>query len=110
MTFITPKQARKDHPCPFARTFHEKKGGNCDADKCIAWRWRPLAANDPRVLSAYTRVATEMMDDERKKTPDTKKTIASFHKASVAKVAAANEDFIFMTDDDRGFCGLAGKP
>ena len=44
------------------------------------------------------------------KNPDTKKTANSFHKDAVATVAAAPWDFIFMVDDDRGFCGLGGKP
>lgn len=110
MTYLTPPEARKSMPCPVARTFSEKKGPNCDADACPMWRWRELSVSDNRVLSAYVRVATDLLDQERKKNPETKKTVDGMHKQAVQIVAAAPWDFIFMNDEDRGYCGLGGKP
>ena len=109
MTYFTQKEA-KQTKCPVARTFDDGKSATCDGGECLLWRWRDLSGNDHRVLSAYTRVQQELLSSEQAKNPDTKKNAGSFHKDAVAKVAAAPWDFIFMTDDDRGFCGLGGKP
>lgn len=110
MTYLTPPEARKTMPCPVARTFDKKVGPNCDADACPMWRWREIAANDNRVMSAYRRVQQDMLTAKKEKNPDSNSTLNTFHKQAVAKVAAAPWDFIFMDDEDRGFCGLAGKP
>ena len=109
MTYFTQKEA-KQTKCPVARTFDDGKSATCDGDKCLLWRWRDLPANDHRVLGAYARVQQDLLAAEREKNPDTKKTANSFHKDAVATLAAAPWDFIFMVDDDRGFCGLGGKP
>tara|TARA_R110000851_G_scaffold22626_13_gene67039 strand:+ start:6701 stop:7021 length:321 start_codon:yes stop_codon:yes gene_type:complete len=106
LNFHTQKEAKK-LKCPVARTFGDGKKATCDGDACLLWRWRELSVSDHRVLSAYARVQQDML---AKEPADTKKTANSFHKAAVQKVAAAPWDFIFMTDDDRGFCGLGGKP
>ena len=109
MTYFTQKEA-KQIKCPVARTFDDGKSATCDGDKCLLWRWRDLPVNDHRVLAAYTRVQQDMLAEDKGINPDTKKTLATFHKAAVAKVASAPWDFIFMTDDDRGYCGIGGKP
>lgn len=110
MTYLTPPEARKAMPCPVARTFAEKVGPNCDADKCPMWRWRELSVMDHRVIAAYLRVAQDLLSEDKAKNPDTKKNVDSMHKRAVATVSAAPWDFIFMDDNDRGYCGLGGKP
>lgn len=67
-------------------------------------------ANDNRFISAVKRETMEMLDEERKKRPDTKKTENFFTKAAVARVSSRPWDFIFMGEGDRGYCGLGGKP
>jgi hypothetical protein len=109
LTYLTETEAAKRR-CPIARTFNEGKAPNCDGSACILWRWRDLAANDPRVVSAYVREQALLLDAEKARDPATKKTADSFHKQAVARVAAAPWDFIFMGDEDRGFCGLGGRP
>lgn len=110
MTFFTHADA-KATICPIARiTGEEKPKSKCQGEACILWRWKDMAANDPRFLGAITRVQMELMEAERKANPDTKKTQGSFAKEATAKVSASPWMFAFMTDKDRGFCGLGGRP
>lgn len=109
MTYIPNKDANS-MKCPIARTFDEGKSSHCDGEDCILWRWRPLAANDNRFMSALKREMHRMHQEERAKNPKTKRSEASFHKDANAMIAERPWDFINMGDEDRGYCGLGGKP
>lgn len=113
MTHITHADAKK-FKCPVARTFDGGKRATCDGDACILWRWKAIPSNDHRFISAINRTQTDMHAThealEAKKDKPTSKAAASFHKAAVAKVAAQPWDFMFMTDEDRGYCGLGSAP
>jgi UDP-2,3-diacylglucosamine pyrophosphatase LpxH len=65
---------------------------------------------DPRVKSAYAKVQNDLMAQEQSKNPESKKTPGHFHKEAVQIVNAAPWDYIVMTDEDRGYCGLGAKP
>lgn len=109
MTYITEKNAKTKY-CPIARTFHEGKKAVCDGGDCILWRWKVLPANDNRFLSAVIRKQHDLFEAAQKLNPDSKRKVAGYHKEAVAAVAAAPWDSIFMNEDDRGTCGLGGKP
>lgn len=101
---MTPDQARQT-PCPFARTFAQKVGPNCDADACIMWRWVPLMPDDPRFMSAINREMACLAQDDGKGKPS-----AGYHKQAVANVMRNPEGYGVPAKREVGYCGLAGKP
>lgn len=100
---MTPDQAA-EFACPVARTFAEKIGPNCQGPKCILWRWIPIAAADPRFVSA---VKNEM---KRLAVEKGKTNHVSFHKEAVRNVHADPEAHGVPSAPERGFCGLGGCP
>lgn len=109
MTYVTEKDASA-LPCPIARTFDQGKAAHCDGADCILWRWKSVAANHPKFQSALKREMGSMLAEAKAKDRNTKKTEGSFHKEAAARIADRPWDFMFMSEDDRGYCGLGGKP
>lgn len=91
--FITPDEAKKKL-CP---TCAVGDGELCVAGACMAWRWLPIQANDPRVVAAI-KAAQEALGGAGK------------HKEAVASVMASPETHGIPTAPEKGWCGLGGKP
>lgn len=109
MTLITQAEAGK-MKCPVARTFDEGKSPTCDGGGCILWRWAPMPAADPRFMRAVAAKQMELHAAAEAANNEKKRLLSSFHNAAVAAVAADPNSFMKMTDSDRGWCGLGGKP
>lgn len=107
--FLTPAQARETMPCPLARTFSEKVGPNCDAGKCLIWRWLPLDASDDRFVSAIKREIACLAQDHEK-AGGKKRQSSSFHKEAVANVMSDPKAYGVPDAPERGWCGLGGRP
>lgn len=107
--FLTPAQARETMPCPLARTFAEKKGPNCDADRCPVWRWRAPLDMPPGFLSAVKREMACLAQEEAERTGK-KVSDQKFHQRAVANVNHDPEAYGVQMPKDKGFCGLGGKP
>jgi hypothetical protein len=105
--FVTPAQARETLPCPMARTFAEKKGPNCDADKCPVWRWLPLPATDPSYMSAVKREEACLAQEAEKETGKPQNA-DKFHKVAVSNVR--KNPVAYGVQPKHGFCGLGGRP
>jgi hypothetical protein len=103
MSFLTPDQASK-LKCPFARTFDAKVGAHCEGGKCIAWRWLPIQASDPRFVKA--------VKDEMKSIAEAKGShnSVSFHKQAVKNVTDDPKAHGVPDAPEQGWCGLAGRP
>ncbi|MBR9823064.1 MAG: hypothetical protein GYB51_18945 [Rhodobacteraceae bacterium] len=105
MTSLHPDEAGKQWKCPLDRTFGSAKASNyCQGAACAVWRWMPMAANDPRFMSAVQREIAALQAEEPTKSKD------GLHKKAVARVAADPAAFTFPNETDRGYCGLGGKP
>lgn len=102
MSYVTTEEA-KDIPCPFARTFNNKKSGTCDASDCIAWRWRTGLASDPEYQSAIKREAACLAQEE-----GNKKTADTYNKRATANVTRNPAGYGVVRS--KGYCGLAGIP
>lgn len=100
---LRPEDAIK-RPCPFARTFSEKHGGNCEADDCLMWRWLAPPASDPAFQSAIKREMACIAQERGAK------NAAGFHKQAVKNVMRDPEAYGVDLKPKRGWCGLAGKP
>lgn len=100
---LEPKIARETFPFPLARTFDEKRGPNCDADRCIMWRWAELTTDEPGFKEAIQREARRMAEADGA-------AVVSRHKQAVAAVMADRPAFGLPDKPYRGWCGLAGKP
>lgn len=103
--YISEAEARETKPCPIARTFAEKKGANCDGDKCPLWRWKPRLSTDPGYTSAITREMANLAQEynqhnEKHKTPE------HFRKQATAAVTRNPEGFGITRE--QGHCGLGG--
>ncbi|WP_120636058.1 hypothetical protein [Ruegeria sp. EL01] len=109
-SFLKPKEARETFACPLARTFDKKAGPNCDADKCIMWRWLPLPASDPRFLGAIKREEAMLAQEKAKETGDKAKPQHLYHKKAVANVMNDPEAYGVPAKPELGWCGLGGKP
>jgi hypothetical protein len=111
---LTSEKCAKSFMCPLARTHEVKERAGCDGAKCILWRWGSISANDHRFRRAVSQAQTEMCEAaqalENKKDKPRQRQVDSFHKAAVLKISTAPHDYISMTEDDRGYCGLGGKP
>ncbi len=108
MTLRTVAQARACH-CPIARVRGEEKPpAKCVGPDCILWRYAPILADDPRVLSAITREVTLMKGEVK---PDEKQPAdETLRKKAVAKIAANPDGYIIRDEKDRGWCGLGSRP
>lgn len=100
MTYLTPEQARET-PCPVARTFDKKVGPNCEAGKCILWRWRMVPASDPAFVAAVKREMACLAQEDGQNKP-----AINFHKQAVANVGANPEGYGVVPTV--GYCGLGG--
>lgn len=106
MTLRTAKEAAT-FSCPIARVSGEDPvDPQCRGDKCMFWRWVPIAADDPRVLSAITREIAIL----RGEAGNEKKAEPTLRKEAIARVSKDPKAFTFPTDRDKGWCGLAGRP
>ena len=103
MTYHTPAQARETMPCPLARTFEKKVGSNCDADRCIMWRWKAVMASDPLFMSAVKREEAVLAQEDGKG-----KSADRFHSKAATNVA--KDPAGYGVEATRGYCGLAGVP
>jgi len=80
----------------------------CHGPKCGAWRWKALSSNDPRFVSAVKDEMSRLYGCEIEKDPETKRTLAGFHKQAVANVNYAFSETVERLPDDLAFCGLGG--
>lgn len=112
MTLITPPEARKK-TCPLARVQGDVKddgsvNGNCRAEMCILWRWKDIQTGDHRYQSALTREIGLIGQEHQAENGGKGWSKDRIHKAAIARLSDNIEGFIIRTDDDRGYCGLAG--
>lgn len=108
MTLRTAKQAQACI-CPIARVSGaEKPSAKCVASACILWRWADLLADDPRVQSAVVREVALM----RGETKEGEKPLSddTLRKRAIARIAANKDGYIVRDENDKGWCGLAGRP
>jgi hypothetical protein len=110
MTLLTATEATK-RLCPIARISARPSvkddvvPANCCGPECVLWRWHPLMANDPRVLSAVTREMALLKVERPKAIP------ANLHGEAMKRVMANPEGFTYPDpDEDKGWCGLGGRP
>ena len=107
MTLLTPAEARQK-ACPFFREAGVPKGKPaypCLVSDCHIWRWKAISANDPRFLSAVTREASTIQAEA-----DAKGKIVNATKIAAERVGFNVDDYIIRTDEDKGWCGLGGRP
>lgn len=102
----TPEDAAKRWECPLARTMHRPgENGMCKGDRCAAWRYLPMLASDPPVVSAIQREMQAMAEEAGEK-----KAPATYHKKAVERVMRDPSAYAIPAHHERGYCGLAGKP
>lgn len=112
-THMTQSEA-SEMRCPLGRTFQDPIT-KCLGGACPLWRWHPRPASHPGYMAAVKReegffreldrVKITRGDDGAKIRSDT-----HYHQRAVAKIAAEPWMNMIPSDDDRGFCGLGGKP
>ena len=100
---LTPEDAAKTWECPNARIRKDPGNGMCIADKCAAWRFLPLMANDPAFKSAVQREIEALHQK-------TDKSKAGLHAQAVARITADPSAYSIPGHHERGYCGLGGKP
>lgn len=100
--YTTPEEAAK-MDCPVARIKGDGTKGKCQGEGCILWRRKEILASNQFFMSAVQRemscLANELNDG---------KNPGKYHKEAVANVSADPEGF--GVKEDRGYCGLGGKP
>lgn len=103
---LTQEEARKQW-CPMARTFADAQmnssGGKCQAGQCIFWRFRH--PGDARFQSAVAREEALLKEEMEKSGRK-----SGWHQEAVARVARNPWRYIIPSDEDRGYCGAAGRP
>jgi hypothetical protein len=112
MTLLTPTEATK-RLCPIAR-ISARQGktpddvpATCCGPQCTLWRWKAITTNDHRFLSAVAREAALIEEERQGKTDKPKKSATS---EAAERVGFAVDRYIVRTDDDKGWCGLGGRP
>jgi hypothetical protein len=91
------------YDCPVARIKGDGTKGKCQGDSCIMWRRKQILSSNQYFMSAVKRemsnLALELNDG---------KNPMKYHKEAVRNVDADPESF--GVKEDRGYCGLGGKP
>lgn len=104
-TFLTEEQARSTWLCPTARTFGTDPAKiHCRGAACAVWRWKPIMASDPRVLSAIKREMPEVMKED----PTVSETKA--RAMAEQRVMLNPRGYILNEKPEVGCCGLGGLP
>jgi hypothetical protein len=101
----TPEDAAKRWECPVARTFGKTDTPMCRGPRCAAWRFLPLLASDPSIVSAVQREMQAIADEQGEKKP-----AATYHKKAVERVMRDPSAYAIPSHHERGFCGLGPKP
>lgn len=107
---MTPEEAAKRLECPLARVMHKAgESGMCKGDACAAWRYLPLLASDPSVVSAIKRELL-LIADEYEDAKGRRPSNDLLHKQAVERVMRDPSAYCIPSHHERGFCGLGGHP
>ncbi len=105
--FLTPEEAAK-LDCPVARikgdgTKGDGTKGKCQGEACILWRKKSVLDSNPLFISAVQREMSNLATDL-----DDGKNPMKYHKQAVKNVAADPTGYGVL--ENRGYCGIGGKP
>lgn len=104
---MTPEDAAKRLECPLARVMHKAgENGMCKGAKCAVWRFLPMLASDPPIVSAIQREMAAIAEERGDKKP----APSTLHKEAVARVMRDPSAYAIPAHHERGYCGFGGRP
>lgn len=94
--------------CPYTMngekaTEEDWAGSRCAADKCMAWRWMPLLATDPKYIAALKECESIDIQENGKLRKMRAGEAAAYVNENRKKFGLPEKPF-------EGYCGLAGNP